>query len=121
MKKIAVALIMLPLCCVGCGKSHDSGEARVKPNFDSGSRQVREEVVKEERVAGDRVDVERIQADIARTAEKARTDVLEIKADAQRAGAEVVHNATEEAKRDVDEIKSDVKKSAKKLIDDFFE
>jgi hypothetical protein len=118
MKKIALVLLMLSLCCVGCGRSHDAREARDKtPTFKSDTNQARSEVIEKERVTNDREPVEKVQVDLDRTAEKARVDVQEIKADTQKAEAEAVHEVTKEAKTDVQELKSDAKRTATRLID----
>ena len=108
MKRIALALLMLSLCCIGCGRSHDAQEARDKPTFDSDVHQARREVIT------DREPAERIQVDLNVAAEQAKADVHEMKADAQRAADEAVHEVTSEAKEDVKEIKSDAKRTATK-------
>ena len=121
MKKIALALLMLSLCCVGCGRSHDAREARDKtPKFNSDTHQAQREVIEKE-VVNDREPVEKVQVDLDRAAEKARVDAQEIKVDAQRAEAEAVHEATKEAKEDVKELKTDTKRTATKLIDDLLQ
>ena len=122
MKKIALALLMLSLFCVGCGRSHDAREARDKtPAFKSDANQARSEVIEKERVVNDREPVEKVQVDLDRAGEKAKADVQEIKADTQRAEGEVVHEVTKEAKEDVKEIKTDAKRTATKLIDNFLQ
>ena len=118
MKKIALALLMLSLFCVGCGRSHDAREARDKtPKFNSDTHQAQREVIEKERVVNDREPVEKVQVDLDRAAEKAKVAVQEIKTDTQRAEGEAVHEVTREAKEDVEEIKSDAKKTAARLID----
>jgi hypothetical protein len=123
MKGISLALLMgLSLFCVGCGSKHNAREARDKtPKFESDTNQARIEVVEKERVANDREPVEKVQFDLDRAAEKARVDTQEIKADAQRAETEVVHEVTKEAKEDVKELKADAKRTATKLIDDLLQ
>ena len=123
MRKFSLALLTgISLFCVGCGRSHDAREARDKtPKLNSDTHQVQREVTEKERVTNDREPVEKVQIDLDRAAQKARVDVQEIKADAQKAEAETVHVVTKEAKENVKEIKTDAKRTATKLIDDLLQ